>query len=193
MQIWLHSRLGRFRWVLDSTWFQIENRNLGSALLKNRVPASVGSGADSFKYPIPRAAAPVKYPIPRAKALVKYRFWDPTPGFSQNTQFSLMSHRQNVTLDCSELTKVPHTTDANRNVCAILCISSMHCVSLSCLQINWPHNKDMLLKTWQHVSWEVEWSRWPRNMDKLVMKFVMLLVFLNVLWIWHGRYTYPCV
>ena len=53
--------------------FQIENRNRGSTLLKNRVPASVGSGAERFKYPIPRAAAPVKYPLPRAETLVKYQ------------------------------------------------------------------------------------------------------------------------
>ena len=43
---------GRFRRVPDSTWFQIENRNRGSTLLKNRVPASVGSGTEHFKYPI---------------------------------------------------------------------------------------------------------------------------------------------
>ena len=39
----IQCRLGRFQRVPDSTRFQIENWNRGSTLLKNRVPASVGS------------------------------------------------------------------------------------------------------------------------------------------------------
>ena len=66
-------RLGQFRWVPCSTRFQIENWNRGSTLLKNRVAASVGSGSESFKYPIPRATAPVKYPIPKAVSRTRLR------------------------------------------------------------------------------------------------------------------------
>ena len=65
IQLWpcvmMGIRLGRFRRVPDSTWFQIENRNRGSTLLTKRVPASLSSGADSFKYLIPRAEALVKF------------------------------------------------------------------------------------------------------------------------------------
>ena len=52
-----------------------------------------------------------------------------SPSSIKNTRFSLMSHRKNLTLDYSEL-QVPHTTAANRNVCAY---SSTHCASLNCL------------------------------------------------------------
>ena len=79
-------------------------------------------------------------PIPKAGSQSRLqentRFWGPTrlqlkypvvwaptlepraTGSSQYTRFSLMSYRQNVTLACNEPVKAPHTTDANRNVCA---------------------------------------------------------------------------
>ena len=105
-------RLVLFQQVPDSTRFQIENRSRGSTLLKNQVPASGGSGAESFKSRFPcRASSPVKYLIQRTNSR-----------FQSNTWFSLMSRRQNVTLDCSKLVKAPHTTDANRNVRALICI-----------------------------------------------------------------------
>ena len=50
-----------------SNRFQIENRNCGSTLLKNQVPASVGSGTETFKYLILKDVALVKYPIPKVR------------------------------------------------------------------------------------------------------------------------------
>ena len=60
-------RLGRFWRVPGSNRFQIENRNCGSTLLKNQVPASVGSGTETFKYLILKDVALVKYPIPKVR------------------------------------------------------------------------------------------------------------------------------
>ena len=81
----ISTRLGRFRRFPGSTRFQIENRNHSSTLLKNRVPASVGSGtmgSGTETIPFPRAAAPVKYRIPKAGSRSRLRqntrFWGPT-------------------------------------------------------------------------------------------------------------------
>ena len=54
----MYIRLGRFRRFPGSTRFQIENRNWGFNLLKNRLPASVGSGTETqFPKPALRAGS----------------------------------------------------------------------------------------------------------------------------------------
>ena len=74
-RVYFQLSLPFFKNVKDSTRFQIENRNCGSTLLKNRVPASVGSGAESFKYPITRAKARVvKYPILRTNNQLQSKY-----------------------------------------------------------------------------------------------------------------------
>ena len=57
--VWLELGLGGSGGSPSSTRFQIENRNRGSTLLKNRVPAIVGSGTET-RFPKPPSS---KYPV----------------------------------------------------------------------------------------------------------------------------------
>ena len=112
---------GGYLMVPDSTRFQTENRNRGSTLLKNRVSASVGSGAECFKYRNPRAAAPVRYLIPKATALENYPILRTNSRLQ--SKYPILFDEQPTKCNsrpqwaCEGAT---HTTDANRNVC--------HCV-----------------------------------------------------------------
>ena len=139
-----HSRLGQFCRFPGSTRFQIENRNRGSTLLKNRVPASVGSRTDT-RFPKP---APAKYPVLGTdSAPIEI------PG-CLSSNYRAESHRLQskypILFDepptkCNS--SLQRTCEgATHNWCKPQCLcNTLYALCVTELFINWPHNMDTLV------------------------------------------------